>query len=328
MADKQQKTLEQITQDVLNSHFGITDDDLVALFADTTAEQTTGPATGQANSQDVQAAAPTETTETAMPQEPSASTQVPPTVAPDHGRAGSLPPDLDATIKTQQQQIEKLQLMLQELAQRAAAQTRSAEAESKVANPLDEIDDQQIIEKPKESIVKLVNTIMKVVLPAAFAEYDAALNARAMMEEFRRTHPDFDELRPIMRQIVLEDPATNDNPAALPRVYEEAKRRKAAVLDALKRELAGQPTASGREGQPSEEELLAKLEQRIADKIRKRRAGAGAASPVSQPVQPPARMAPTTKEMPKSEADALIEAMLAAGSPSERFLRDVDTTKK
>lgn len=331
---KPTKTLEQITQDVLNSPFGLTDDDLVALFADTpnpeaelSATSSVPPSTETVTEQT--SAGAEEPNETQQAQQQSAPSVLPAS-QPDASTARSNVSELEAIIKAQQEQIAKMQAALQEITKRTLSQQKTQATETPSVPPvLDEISDQQIIERPKESIVKLVNGMLKTVIPAAFAEYDAALSKRAAMEAFRQAHPDFDELRPLMRQIVLEDPATNNNPDALPFVYEEAKRRRAAYLASLKKELGvAQPSSPQPASVPSEEELLAKLEQRIAEKLKRRKASAGAASPTSQPVLPPDRMTQQAKEVQKSEADVLLEAMLKAANPAQEFLRNVDVIKK
>ena len=340
MVEKTTKTLEQITQDVLNSHFGITDEDLTALFADTTTDKGVSPNTSPVTPSTETATEPAKPVavapvETPKPAETPAPA-VPPTQLPEPGRAGSVSPETEKNLKSQAEQIAKLQLALQELQKRPQVQhvaTPQTTQPVQQTSPLDEIDDQAIIEKPKESIVKLMNAMLRVALPAAFVEYDTAVSKRAAMENFRREHSDFDELRPIMRQIVLENPAQNDNPDALPRIYEEAKQRRLTYLESLKKELGVQPAApqsstSAPQPQLSEEELLTKLEQRIAEKIRKRRAGAGTASPTSQPVLPTERMAVPSSGPEPTEADKMMEAMLKAGTAAESFLKGIDTVKK
>jgi hypothetical protein len=283
------------------------------------------------------------------PVEPQPAPANPPAPSPEQSRKGESPSeeftDLKTTLQTQKEQIAKMQLMLDEFTRKTQNQTSkqtqttqpAQPAQTTQPNPLDAVDDQAIIEKPKESVLKLINGVLQVVLPAAFTEYDLAVARRASNKEivdaFRKTKPDFDELRPIMRQIVIENPTLNDDPEALPRIYEEAKQRKSAYLESLKKELnipAPVPTPTTQPAPAvSEEEMLAKLEQRIVDKIRKRRAAqSGTASPTSQPVLPPQRMTTTPKEVQKSETDLMFEAMLKAGVPSSGFLKDIETTRK
>jgi hypothetical protein len=331
------KTLDQITQDVLNSQFGISDADLSLLFEDQSTDKTPVPTTTVTTPSNatVTEPAPEEPVVapvvTPAPVEP--APVVPSVTPPEPNRQVETVPDkFESSLNAQKEQIAQMQLLLQELVKRSQV-TEPAAPKPVVTpnNPLDEVDDQAIIEKPKENIVKLVQGILKVVLPAAFSEYDVQVTKRQAMDQFRKDHADFDELRPIMRQIVLENPPVNDDVAALPRVYQEAKNRKAAMLEAMRKDLNIQPPAPPAPPTPPaipEEEMLAKLEQRIVEKIRKRRAALVATSPTTEPVQPVTRQTPTPVEVPKTEADIMFEAMLNAGVPSSGFLKDVETVKK
>jgi hypothetical protein len=333
MSERPAKTMEQITQDVLNSPFGIDDETLSALFADESTTKTLHPTTKAPTTPSEETATEPDAVSTRVEESTPVQETVPPIPAPEPARGGSdsslaKVKELEETLKAQQMDAEQIKAMLQELARRAQVNAVPAQAPS---DPFAEIDDQAIIESPKESILKLMGTMLKIALPAAFMEYDQAVINRRAMEEFRNSKPDFDELRPIMRQIVLENPSANNDPTALPRIYEEAKRRKAVQVEAIKRELnltPATPSMPAPVPAVSEEELLAKLEQRIAEKIRKRRAASGASSPTAAPVHPTERLTVVPKEIPKTEAEILLEAMLNAGTPSETFLRGVDTVKK
>jgi hypothetical protein len=100
------------------------------------------------------------------------------------------------------------------------------------------------------------------------------------------------------------------------------------MLEMMRKELNIPMTSPAQPAQPavSEEDVLSKLEQRIIEKIRQRKAASAASSPSSTPVSPVDRMTQTPKELPKSEDDLMFEAMLKAGVPSRGFLKDVETT--
>lgn len=103
------------------------------------------------------------------------------------------------------------------------------------------------------------------------------------------------------------------------------------MLEAMRKDLNIQPPApvvTPVSPAIPEEEMLAKLEQRIVEKIRKRRAALVATSPTTEPVQPVTRQTPAPAAAPKTEADIMFDAMMKAGVPSSGFLRDVDTVKK
>ncbi len=334
MSDKPKKTLDQITQDVLNSQFGITDADLSLLFEDTSTDKSTPSPTPAATTPSAETVTEPVVTEpevtpivTSTPVIPAPI--VPSVTPPEPNRQATVPDnkskDLESSLNNQKEQIAQMQMLLKELLKRSQG-TEPAASRTVIPDPLADIDDQSIIEKPKETITKLVQGILKVVLPAAFAEYDVQISKRQTMDAFRGNHSDFDELRPVMRQIVLENPTVNDDISALPRVYQEAKDRRTTMLDTMRKELNIPITPIV--PVVSEEDVLAKLEQRIVEKIRKRRAALAATSPITEPVLPVTRMTPIAKEVPKTEADIMFDAMMKAGVPSSGFLRDVETVKK
>ncbi|MEM2991146.1 MAG: hypothetical protein QXQ02_08205 [Halobacteria archaeon] len=321
---EEKKTIEQLTQDVFSSGMGLSLDDLNKIFEEESPQTTTQPPqqqTGEGQpesvSEEEKATPPPAEGATVAPQSPSSTAQ---------SVTGGISPELEALIREQAKQIQELKLALESLRkepqpfQHPTLQPPVKEAEK---NPLDEIDDQDIITEPKKNIVRIVKEVLKSDLPAAFMEYDSLLQKRIMMEEFRKSHPDFDELRPIMRQVVMENPALNYDPDALPKVYEEAKRRvmamKNTILEAIKKEAAQTVKPEPQPAPISEDELLNKLERRIAEKLSKRRAGAGTASPTTQPVSPFERVAEQSKPQTQNEVDEIIAEMLKAAPPAEHF---------
>ena len=314
------RTLDQITQDTLSSNFGLSDADLALLFEDDTDNESD-------NSSDVTDASPSiETVQPVQPATttPDVSTPVVNTVTP----SPSPEPVKGVDISSLEDKVQQMSMIVQELMRKSQMPPQEA-APQQWVNPADEISDQDMIQKPKESTMKLLVGTLKAILPAAFAEYDASVQKRAFLEAFRQEHKDFDELRPMMRQIVAENPA-NDDVYALPRVYEEAKRRRTAAIEAFKKELAGtsaQPSASV----PADlnEETLAKLEQRLAERIRKRRAVSGTlTSDQTAPVSPADRQTVTPKEKPMTAEEKMFLEMLQSGPASTRFLRGLDVTSR
>ena len=327
---KPKRSLDDIVKDTVNSNFGISDADLNLLFED---EPTTV------------APAPTEPTvtpspETATPPAPAAEPTAPVVAAATPPAAQPEPPkvvepasnksEYDETINDLKSQIAQLNALVQE---REARARQTTPATSQTPDPLDEITDEAIISSPKENIVKTIYAILKTTLPTAFTEYDQAVTSREMFKKFRTDHPDFDELRSIMKQVVAENPAANDNLAALPRVYGEAKRRKAAALAAMKKELNIEPPAtpptppSNPSPQLSEEQVLDKLEQRLREKIRVRKAASGTlTADQSAPVTPAERQTPRETEKPLTADEQIMKDMLEAGPPSTQWLKGLELT--
>ena len=316
--------LDKIVERTLSSNFGISNEDLQALFADEpsqTAPVVEAPATPPAEA----ATPPAPVSAPAAPAPAEAPKPNPP--EPPKVVEAPVSDKYEKDLAAAKDQIAGLTTLVQELVKRT--QNRVEPQTASKTNPLDEITDQTIIEKPKENIVKAIKAVLGEVLPQAFQEYDTATTARQTISQFRATHSDFDEMRPIMRQVVSEDPANNDNIAALPRVYEEAKRRKLAALEAMKRELniPEKPSTPAPPAAPqlSEEELMTKLEQRLAEKIRLRRNASGATtSTQTAAVLPADRQNPGPKEKPLTPDEQLFDDMLKAGPPSTQFLKGLD----
>jgi hypothetical protein len=329
------KTLDQIVDDTLSSNFGISDADLQLLFEDKKVEEPTPSPTP---------ATATPTVEPVTPTPPVTEPTVPTAdvVVPTHVVAQPEPPrpevptsdksnDLENSLKETNNQIAQLSLIVQELLKKS--QATGTELNRSQPDPLDEIDDQAIIQSPKENVVKTVRAVLQTALPAAFSEYDNIRNTRDFVNRFRSEHTDFDELRPLMRQIVAENPSVNDNPNALPRVYDEAKRRKTAALEAMKRELnipiTSVPPTVQAAPRLSEEEILSKLEQRLKEQIRKRRnASVPLTSNQTMPITPTNRMAPRDATVPMTEEEKMFDDMLKAGPVSANFLHGLDLASK
>ena len=331
-AVKPRKSLDQIVNDTLNSNFGISNEDLATLFEDEPAQVT--PPTPVATPS-VETATPPAPAAIPVAPAPAAESTITPPEPPRAEPISNRDKDLEDKLTATKEQLSGLTTLVQELVRRTQIKPESTKADNK-PNPLDEITDQDIIERPKESVVKAMRAILGEVLPKAFQEYDTATTARQTIGQFASQHADFNELRPIMRQIVSEDPANNDNMAALPRVYEEAKRRKVAALEAMKKELnipapAATPASAPAPATPqlSEEELMTKLEQRLAEKIRKRRAASGAlTNDQTAPVSPTERQNTPTREKPLTEDEKLFDDMLKSGPPSTQFLKSLDLVSR
>lgn len=338
MSDKPKKTLDQIVNDTISSNFGISDADLQLLFEDPPPEMAhdtqpadaTPPVEAEPNQEVVESTEPVESEDTTIPD----ADAIPSKTNPKPSGQGETTPNesslqISKDLQLTKEQLGQLSTVVQELLRRSQMPKQTAEANQ--PNPLDEIDDQVIIESPRDAILKMIDIRLKSILPAAFVEYDTAVSVRANLDRFRADHSDFDELRPVMRQIVAENPAANDNPASLPRIYEEAKKRKEAALIAMRKELGVQPTpstptpATTATPQPSVEDLIQKVEAKLREKINQRRNASGTLSATqTAPVHPTDRQAPKTVNKPKTEAEAMFDDMMAAGPPSTQFLRGLE----
>jgi hypothetical protein len=74
---------------------------------------------------------------------------------------------------------------------------------------------------------------------------------------------------------------------------------------------------------------MTKLEQRLAEKIRKRRAASGAlTNSQTAPVSPTERQATPIREKPLTDDEKLFEDMMNSGPPSTQFLKSLDLISK
>lgn len=337
-AVKPKKTLDQIVNDTLSSNFGISDADLQLLFNDpaatTAPDQTSANATltvepvtapPPAAEPTAPAASPTVTLPAvSMPEPPPTVPTVEPVSTMDKSK------DIEDSLKSMRDELRQLATIVQEQSTRRS-QAPGTEPANATPDPLDEIDDQAIIQSPKENVVKATYAILKKVLPAAFAEYDTARATREFLDRFRSEHPDFDELRPLMRQVVAENPAVNDNFPALPRVYEEAKKRRLTALEAMRKELniPSGPVSTTTAPPLSEEEIVAKVAKQLKEEITKRRQAAVPLTPSqTTPISPSDRQTPNVTTKPMTEEEKMFQEMLDSGPPSTKFLHGLDLISK
>ena len=93
---------------------------------------------------------------------------------------------------------------------------------------IDEIKDTDILDNPKETLLKIIPKVADAIAAKRVLEYHDWLTRQTAVETFRATHPDFDELRNDMIAIAQANPQLNKmHPAqGLPILYEMAKAKR------------------------------------------------------------------------------------------------------
>lgn len=320
MAEKPRKTIEQLTQDVLESGVGLmTDKDLETLFSEET------PANpGQAQTQ-TQSLPPTQVgnqAQTGTPGTPATGTPgavdsngIVQTPQGDQGSLDQETKSLREQVAQQNARIEQLTNLMESLKQPEQQYQQPVQQQTQ-EDPDSDIDDAIIIEKPKENIKKLAQREAARIVIAALTNYDSSARRERAIEAFKATRPDFDGLRPEMSKIVKEFPQLNRDPDALPKIYELAKTRAAKKnqelrtglgldqMDALKKEIQELKAQSGMTVEQAKAKLL--------EEIKKRRSASGTL-PASSAISQDDRATMSSKTTPLTPEEKQFDDILNSG---------------
>ncbi len=300
--EKPRKTLEELQREVMDSGSGLTsDEDLRVLFSgDEPVTEPTDAGTNKPAQQVAQQGAPVESAPVVP--EPGATD-----VSAPHGNKESV---LEAELAKRDGEIEKLRNLLEEL-KRPQIDTPTQPTQQVVKQEPEEddgIDDTSIIEKPKETITKMLQRERAKIMEeaaklvvAGLTHYDGYQSKKETLRRFRDAHPDFDSLRGEMATVLKEYPQLNNDPNALPKLYELAKQNVAKRTESLKKDVG-----------IDKEQLKTEIYNEIVEGIRKRKAASGAL-PGSPPVSPDTRGNSEPKVLPLTPDEEILEAMLKSG---------------
>ncbi len=316
MVDRPRKTLDQLTQDVLESGISsISDADLDTLFTevDGNPPTTINPPASTGN----QAPA------TGSPGIPATGTPAPATsgdVPPPQGNIGASDAGTKAALAQQAEEIRQLKGLIETLKQPAVEpQVQRVDPN---ADPDDDIDDSMIIDKPKEMIKKLAQREAARTVILGLTHYDTQTRRERAIEQFKSTHADFDNLRSTMAQVVKEFPQLNRDPNALPRIYDLAKQRATKQgeelrtslglneMDTLRKEIQELKAQSGLTIEQAKAKLL--------DEIKRRRSAQGTLSG-SPAVSQDSRTTTAQRTVPQTEEDKIFDDMLNSGPAKLTF---------
>jgi hypothetical protein len=317
MVDRPRKTLEQLTQDVLESGNinSISDADLDTLFNEVegTSSTTTNPPAQVGN----QAPA------SGSPGIPATGTPAPAysgDVPPPQGNIGASDAETKVALAQQADEIRQLKELVETLRQPAIDPTTQRTDPN--ADPDDDIDDSMIIEKPKEMIKKIAQREAARTVILGLTHYDTQSRRERAIEQYKSTHPDFDSLRPAMAQVVRDFPQLNKDPNALSRIYELAKQRVTKQgeelrtslglneMDSLRKEIQDLKAQSGLTIEQAKAKLL--------DEIKRRRSAQGTLSG-SPAVSVDTRTIPSQRTVPQTEEDKIFDDMMASGPSKLSF---------
>jgi hypothetical protein len=179
-----------------------------------------------------------------------------------------------------------------------------------------EVDDAAFFEKPTEAVKKIAAQMAN----AQIVAYHVAQQRQAYVSDFKAQHPDFDNYRNEIMEVLRIRPDLDRDERNLPIVYELGKQRYTQRMASMRRELgleparpAGQPAAQT----PVDMDAITKAaydkaRDSIIAEITQRRSvqgiqGSGPATSLD------ARVQPRVKEQPLSEEDKIIQDMLNAG---------------
>lgn len=318
------KTIEQLQKEVAESGLGLmSDQDLKDLFGDAGPDPATlqntapiPPAANPAGSQGNPAGnnppatgAPEDVLES-IPEE-FRDKDVPTSL----GKMTKSISDTRSTMDRQAKEIQELRDIVDTLRQPAqpapAGNVNAGAAPGTEEDPDADIDDTMCLESPKSSIKKLAQREAARIAIAALTQYDTALRRERQIDEFRKTHTDFDNLRDDMSAIVKEYPQLNRDPNALPKIYEMARQRATKRIEALKGSL-GVTTAP-----INEEEVISKAVDRIKAEIAKRRSASGTTS--TGAVNPAQRVEAAPRQVPKSQDEEFFDELVSAGPATLRI---------
>ncbi len=316
MAERPRKTLDQLTQDVLESGISsISDADLETLFTevDGNPPATNNPPASTGN----QAPA------TGSPGTPATGTPAPATsgdVSPPQGNIGASDAETKAALAQQAEEIRQLKGLIETLKQPAIEP--QVQRTDPNADPDDDIDDSMIIDKPKEMIKKMAERIAARTVILGLTHYDTQSRRERAIEQFKTTHSDFENLRGTMAQVVKEFPQLNKDPNALPRIYDLAKQRATKQgeelrtslglneVDSLRREIQELKAQSGLTIEQAKAKLL--------DEIKRRRSAQGTLSG-SPAVSQDSRTTTAQRTVPQTEEDKIFDDMLNSGPAKLTF---------
>ncbi len=224
--------------------------------------------------------------------------------------------DIEAELQKQKDELAQMNKLVQSLSQTSPAPHIPAAAAPGIG---DDVDDTQVWEKPKESVIKLASKVAA----AQILAYHELQERVKYVEAFKQGHPDFDSYKEDMMVILRSRPDLDRDYHNLPAVYEASKARYSQRLTEMKSKMGLEtPTPA----QPSinmeeiERRAYEKARKAIEDEFAKRQAASGIMGS-GTPVSPDVRVTPAPPAKPKSVADQVIEDMLASGP--KKFLPEL-----
>ncbi len=318
MVEKHRKSFDEIRAAVHDGHELASDEDLVDFFNEGQ-EQPTVAASGDQIQAPAAEPAPTQP-EPALPagtdDEGQATTLA---SLPEKFRVGD---DVDASLKKMadsynelqaelarsRQDVSQLQSFVQELSNKPGQAPKVQQPE--VSQQDVEIDDTTVFQQPVDSIRRIALAEIRKAIAPAFQEYDAYSRRREAVERFKTDHPDFDNFRSEMLEVLKKNPQWESDPTALPRVYETAKQIAAQKVQSISPQIPQADIAK------QKEEWMKEAEERavknIMEAVRKRKSAAGML-PGSNATSVQQRVEQEPKTQQKTPEEQIFDDMLTSG---------------
>ena len=326
MTEPKKKTIQELMEKV---HSGIdlsSEEDLAALFEEVPAQQVPTPSQGNPG------ITPNE------PPKPNAAPNTPAPAPGEEGQAGLLnilPEKFrkgdDATsVASLAQSYTDLETEHSKTAERLAQAERRLQELDTVTpevNPLqvaqpgqvtdeEEIDDATFFEKATESARKIARQEIARVLPTAFQQYDTFSLRRTAVAAMKRLHPDFDNFRSEMLEVIKEHPEWDADIRALPKIYDSAKQKAATKFQAVNPSSSVQAPVDVEKLKDDIRKEMAvdrqTLVASIVDEIKKRKSAAGVIAG-SQSTTVEQRVVEQPRTTPKTPEEEMFDEMLASG---------------
>jgi hypothetical protein len=184
-----------------------------------------------------------------------------------------------------------------------------------------EEDDISFLEKPraearKEALRVLMNEGPKI-MAHMLNRYDTIKTRQVIVDEFKKTHPDFDMYRDEMMVVFRENPWLDQDITQLPRAYEMAKEKFAAK----QRGVSPTTPATQTPSQPAVDvnALRASIKAELLEEVRKRRA-AGGVTGGSAPVTSQQRSNENPRQQSATEEDRIWEDMMNSGPAAMKLV--------
>lgn len=314
MAEKQRKTLEQLTKEINSSELGLSQEDIASLFVpEDKAPPVAGPGTNppesgnQTGKAPVDQAPPSQDPGGGRQEQPSNINELLPEKFRDADPKQSISKiansyaELEKELHKKSEDLSRLSKYVQELINKSP-KTQPMPQQGQTPDDNSNWD----WEKPRDEVRKLITEIVPQIVLAGIQQYDTYATKRQIIDEFKKQHPDVDNYRSEIAEVLREHPELDSDSNALPRIYELAKEKSQSKYKKVAEQM----------GIVDEDKLLAKAvelaKSKILEEVRQRKAASGAL-PGSTPVTPTERMATNQPQKPLTPEEELFRQMLESG---------------
>jgi hypothetical protein len=257
-----------------------------------------------------------------QPEEPVQQQETPPT-EPVQSAPVETPPVLNAPpIPVQEkEEMQKVLKTLDELRMITSTQDQElrrlrAEAVERnkppvTTSPEEPEDENKFFEKPYEEVKRIARQIATEQSVEAVKRYDSFQNKKTSVATFKQSHPDFDQYRQAMLEVIRENPHMDNDVSYLPTVYTMAKERVNRSLEAVRGSLGLDPEKLKREA-------IEAAKREIYDELTKRKSAAGVTTGTGGPAVLPTERPGSSNQI--SPEDSLWNDIVKSGPKSYNFI--------